>query len=72
MIVVVGQRNTANGTRWFELRLRSGGARDDSFGGDGVVFTDFSRRFEHATTVAIQSNGKILVAGSVSNGTTEN
>ena len=58
-IVVVGQRNTANGARWFVLRLRSGGVRDDSFGGDGVVFTDFSRRFEHATAVAIQSNGKI-------------
>ena len=71
-IVVVGQRNTAIGARWFVLRLRSGGVRDDSFGGDGVVFTDFSRRFEHATAVAIQSNGKILVAGSVSNGTTEN
>ncbi len=71
-IVVVGQRNTANGARWFVLRLRSGGVRDDSFGGDGIVFTDFSRRFEHATAVAIQSNGKILVGGSVSNGTTEN
>ena len=71
-IVVVGQRNTASGARWFVLRLRSGGVRDDAFGGDGVIFTDFSRRFEHATAVAIQSNGKILVAGSVSNGTTEN
>jgi uncharacterized delta-60 repeat protein len=71
-IVVVGQRNTANGARWFVLRLGSGGGRDGSFGGDGVVFTDFSRRFEHATTVAIQSNGKILVGGSVSNGLNEN
>ena len=70
-IVVVGQRIAPQGTAWFVLRLGSNGARDPSFGGDGLVVTDFGRRFEHATTVAIQSNGKIIVGGSVTDGANE-
>lgn len=70
-IVVVGQRTTQQGAAWFVIRLRSGGTRDTSFGGDGVVVTDFGRRFERATAVAIQPNGRILVGGSVSDGTSE-
>jgi uncharacterized delta-60 repeat protein len=35
------------------------------------VITDFGRRFEHARTVRIQPSGRILVGGSVSNGTRE-
>jgi len=67
-IVVVGTRTTAQGSGWFVIRLRAGGGRDTSFGGDGIVVTDFGRRFEHATAVAIQSNGRILVGGSSSEG----
>ena len=67
-IVVVGQRVTPQATTWFVIRLRSDGPRDTSFGGDGVVVTDFGRRFEHATTVAIGSDGRILVGGSVTDG----
>lgn len=70
-IVVVGQRVTQQATTWFVIRLRSDGARDTSFDGDGIVVTDFGRRFEHATTVAIQSDGKILVGGSVTDGANE-
>jgi len=70
-IVVVGQRTTLHGAAWFVIRLRAGGSRDDSFGGDGVVITDFGRIFEHATTVAVQPSGKIVVAGSVSDGVNE-
>jgi uncharacterized delta-60 repeat protein len=71
-IVVVGQRTTLLGSSWFVLRLRSGGGRDRTFGGDGVVITDFGRRFAHANTVAVQANGKIVVGGSVSGGGHEN
>jgi uncharacterized delta-60 repeat protein len=70
-VVVVGQRVASQGTAWFVIRLRSDGARDTSFGGDGVVVTDFGRRFEHATTVAIQSNGRIVIGGSVTDGANE-
>jgi uncharacterized delta-60 repeat protein len=72
-IVVVGQRITRRAATWFVLRLRSGGGRDGSFGGgDGALITDFGRRFERANAVAIQSNGRIVVGGSVSDGTSEN
>ena len=67
-IVVVGQRTTLLGSSWFVLRLKSGGGRDRTFGGDGVVITDFGRRFAHANAVAVQANGKIVVGGSVSGG----
>jgi uncharacterized delta-60 repeat protein len=70
-IVVVGQRTTRRGAAWFVIRLRSGGTRDTSFGGDGVVFTDFGRRFERANAVAIQPDGRIVAGGSVSDGTRE-
>jgi len=71
-IVVVGQRSTVRGAAWFVMRLLSGGGRDTSFGGDGIVVTDFGRRFEHATAVAIQPNGRIVVGGSTSDGLNEN
>jgi uncharacterized delta-60 repeat protein len=70
-IVVVGERTSARRSSWFVIRLRSGGARDRTFGGDGVVFTDLGRRFQGADAVAMQSKGRILVGGSISNGTTE-
>jgi uncharacterized delta-60 repeat protein len=38
---------------------------DTSFGGDGTVLTDFgSGGFDYGSALAIQSNGKIVVAGS--------
>jgi uncharacterized delta-60 repeat protein len=70
-ILVVGERHGATRTRWFVLRLRANGTLDPTFGGDGRVFTDFGRRFEHARAVKIQPDGRILVGGSVSNGTNE-
>ena len=70
-IVVVGERHGPIGTRWFVIQLRPNGTLDPSFGGDGRVITDFGRRFEHARSVEIQPDGKVLVGGSVSNGTNE-
>jgi uncharacterized delta-60 repeat protein len=70
-VVVVGERHGPTGTKWFVIRLRPNGTLDPTFGGDGRVITDFGRRFEHARTVRIQPDGRILVAGSVSNGTSQ-
>ena len=39
------------------------GGLDSSFGGDGKVRTDFSDRADAATSIAVQTNGKIVVAG---------
>ena len=71
-VVVVGYRATQKAEAWFVMRLRQNGSRDDTFGGDGVVFTDFGRPFEQANAVAIQSNGKIVVGGSAAKGIYEN
>jgi uncharacterized delta-60 repeat protein len=39
------------------------GDLDTSFGGDGKVITNFTRRFDAAAAVAIQADGKIVTAG---------
>ena len=70
-VVIVGERVSRQRTTWFVIRLRSNGARDASFGGDGIVVTDFGRRFEHATTIAVQPDGRILAGGSVTDGINE-
>jgi uncharacterized delta-60 repeat protein len=63
--IVVGGRA---GTRFGVLRLTTSGFRDTSFGGNGDATTDFSPDRDAAHGVAIQSNGKIVLAGSAGNG----
>ena len=48
---------------------QASGSLDSSFGSDGKVITVFGTSNESANSIAIQSNGKIVVAGSSSNGT---
>jgi uncharacterized delta-60 repeat protein len=46
------------------LRLNPNGTPDGTFGSTGLVTTDFGgKRFDRAQRVAIQSDGKIVVAG---------
>jgi uncharacterized delta-60 repeat protein len=45
------------------LRYNPDGSPDDNFGTDGRVLTDFGGRWDRATSVAIQPDGKIVVAG---------
>jgi uncharacterized delta-60 repeat protein len=64
-IVVVGRASTREGYgRFAVVRYRPDGALDRSFGGDGIVTTDLTAREDAATGVAIQPDGKIVVAGS--------
>jgi uncharacterized delta-60 repeat protein len=44
-------------------RYTGGGALDPSFDGDGRVTTDFTGQFDGAFGVAVQRDGKIVVAG---------
>ena len=63
-IVTVGERTISNFNSDFVLmRYNSNGALDNTFGTNGVSLTNFSARV-FAYAVAIQSDGKILVAGS--------
>lgn len=63
-IVVVGRMSSHGGYGAFVVvRYRPDGRLDERFGGDGVVTTNIARREDAASAVAIQSDGKIVVAG---------
>ena len=66
-IVVVGTAgNRATTTRFVVARFRPDGMKDPAFGGRGIVVTPFASGQAHA--VAIQPDGRIVVAGSHSFG----
>ena len=58
-IVVVG----SNGSDVALMRYKSNGALDTTFDSDGKVNTSINSGVESANSVALQSNGKIVVAG---------
>ncbi|MGH8237526.1 MAG: Calx-beta domain-containing protein [Steroidobacteraceae bacterium] len=68
-IVLVGDAGTATlGVRQFAtMRLTSNGTPDSSFGTDGRVNTAITPRSDTARSVALQQDGKIVVAGSSNN-----
>jgi uncharacterized delta-60 repeat protein len=45
------------------IRLNSNGDYDPTFGSGGILFTDFSGRYDEGHAIAIQNDGKIVVAG---------
>ena len=61
-IVVVGRASRANAD-FCVIRYGPGGRIDLSFGGQGKAFTDFFGGQDTARGVALQTNGKIVVAG---------
>jgi len=62
-IVAVGTQGS-RGVRFAIARYGTDGALDTTFSGNGKATTDFSpRRLDGATDVALQADGKILVAG---------
>jgi len=52
------------------MRLNADGSVDTAFGDEGMVAVDFYEGIDSATAVAVQPDGKILVTGKVTNGTT--
>jgi uncharacterized delta-60 repeat protein len=63
-ILVAGQSKAYGSLNDFVLmRYNPDGRLDTSFSGDGVVTTDFFGQEDIPTTVALQSDGKIVVAG---------
>ena len=59
-IVVVGE---AGPGKFALARYNSDGTLDASFGLNGKVMTDFTAKYESATGVAIQADGKIVLVG---------
>ncbi|MEX2172770.1 MAG: PKD domain-containing protein [Pirellulaceae bacterium] len=63
-LVVAG--HTVDGTLVFAVaRLNIDGSLDTSFGGDGLVTTDFGLGGDLGEDVALQADGKIVVAGTI-------
>ncbi|MEO5952996.1 MAG: delta-60 repeat domain-containing protein, partial [Chloroflexia bacterium] len=73
-IVVAGSADVGVGNADFVLaRYLSDGSLDTSFGGGtGKVTTDFFGSYDTANALAIQTNGKIVAAGSADHGANSN
>lgn len=68
-IVVAGTSHNGTNTDFSLVRYNSDGNLDNTFGSGGIVTTDFGSDYDYGSSVAIQSNGKIVVAGYSRNGT---
>ncbi len=63
-IIAAGrQSNGSNGTDFSLARYNTNGTLDTSFGTGGKVVTAFSASYDAAFGIALQSNGKAVVAG---------
>ncbi len=69
-IVVAGDSYNGSNYDFAVVRYNSDGTLDTSFGSDGIVITDLSN-YDYANSVAIQSDGKIIVVGYCNNGTND-
>ncbi len=68
-IVVAGDSYNGQDRDFALARYNIDGPFDNSFGGDGIVTTDFGGISESANSVAIQPDGKIVVGGISQSGT---
>ncbi len=70
-IIVAGYTNTGAGSNndIAVARYNSNGSLDNTFSSDGKQTTDISSSDDFGNSVAIQTNGKIVVAGRTWNGT---
>lgn len=67
-IIAAGRSLNGSNYNFAVVRYNLNGSLDDSFDADGKVITDFGFGDDEARAVAIQSDGKILVGGTVWNG----
>jgi uncharacterized delta-60 repeat protein len=61
--IIIGGSTNINGGKFALARYNTDGSLDTSFDGDGKVVTSFSGSYDYGTSVAIQSDGKILLVG---------
>lgn len=62
-IVVVGNYSNGNNLDWAIVRYNTSGSLDNTFGTNGIVAQDFNSLNDSIHSVAIQSDGKIVVGG---------
>jgi len=68
-IVIAGSSSNGNNNDFALARYDTDGSPDNTFDGDGVQTTDFGGTDDMVTSISIQSDGKIILAGYASNGT---
>jgi len=67
-LVLAGWVEGINDTDFAVARYYSNGSTDMSFDNDGWVVTDINGDYDYAYTMAIQTDGKIVVGGAANNG----
>jgi uncharacterized delta-60 repeat protein len=70
-IVVAGDSVNGGTTDFAVVRYNANGSPDTSFATDGKVTTDFGAGNDFAYSIALQSDGKIVVAGGSYNGSND-
>lgn len=63
IVVAGGVDNGAFGDDFAVVRYNANGSLDSSFAGDGIATVDFGSLLDQATRIAIQADGRIVVAG---------
>lgn len=73
-IIVAGETNDDGPTDWdiALVRYNTDGSLDTGFDGDGIVKTDFGNTRDWGRSVAIQTDGKIVLAGQTGTGSATN
>lgn len=67
-ILIVGNGTGVDSSDFFVARFNPNATLDTSFGNNGVSFTNINGTGDDANAIAIQADGKILVAGRAWNG----
>ncbi|MGZ8652163.1 MAG: hypothetical protein ACXWX5_08310, partial [Actinomycetota bacterium] len=67
-LLIVGGVSAGGRDEWGMIRLGPRGHLDRTFGNHGRLVTDFGPGFDEADTVAIQDNGRLVVAGRIREG----
>ena len=67
-IVVAGYALAGNHTDFALVRYNRDGTLDNSFGSDGKITTAVGSNYDHAYSVVVQGDGKIIVAGDSNDG----
>ncbi len=70
-VVLAGHRGNPGGASddFALVRYQASGSLDASFGGNGLVTTDFAGAADRAFAVALQADGRLVAAGSTHDGT---
>ena len=67
-ILMASSNFNGNNHDFVLVRYNTDGSLDLAFDGDGIATTDFDNSYDFAKSIAIQSDGKILVGGSSASG----